>query len=183
VLFADTGAKLAPETGSFLEKDLVPAEGSAWIKQLAAPESFTISPNEVLLEGTELPLLTPSCRNELVRFSNTLLSPWHKSSQSEYLFDEGSPEFSTAGSVRKLSVVVDAGVAGAGVADAGCDVGGAKAARGCGTSDFADADSSKAFGGGPGFRARFVDEFNQKEILAVPSACRTVCRCNGHCPR
>jgi hypothetical protein len=60
---------------------------------------------------------------------------------------------------------------------------GAEGERNAGASDFADADNSKALGGGIGFRARFVDEFNQKEILAVPSACRTVCRCNGHCPR
>jgi hypothetical protein len=83
-------------------------------------------------------------------------------------------ELSTAGSERKLSAV----------ADAGCGIdAGAEAERGCGDSDFADADSSRDLGGGPGFRARFTDEFNQKEILAVPSACRTVCRCNGHCPR
>jgi hypothetical protein len=78
--------------------------------------------------------------------------------------------------------------------DAGCDVGvdvdagadadvGAEAERGCGDSDFTDADSSRVFVGGPGFRARFADEFNQKEILVAPSACRTVCKCNGHCPR
>ena len=154
------------------------SEGSAWIKQLAAPESLTVSPNKVLLEGTELPLLTTSCRNELARFSNTFLRPWHKSSQPAYLFDERSAELSTAGSERKLSAVADAG------ADAGCGVdAGAETERGCGDSDFADADSSWDLDGGSGFRARFADEFNQKEILAVPSACRTVCRCNGHCPR
>ncbi|HMD10261.1 MAG TPA: hypothetical protein VKH63_22195 [Candidatus Acidoferrum sp.] len=155
---------------------------------------MTVSPNKVLLEATELPLLTPSCRNELARFSNTFLSPWHKSSQSPYLFDDRSPEFSTAGPARKLSVVADAGVVGAAVAGVGvsgaafatvgCGIAaGAEAARGCGASDFADADSSKALDGGLGFRARSTDEFNQNEILAVPSACRTVCRCNGHCPR
>jgi hypothetical protein len=84
---------------------------------------------------------------------------------------------STAGSDRKLSVVADKEVA-----DAGCGVD-AGAERGCGASDFADADSSKDFDAGSGFRARFADEFNQKEIFAVPSDCRTVCRCNGHCPR
>jgi hypothetical protein len=116
----------------------------------------------------------PSWRNELARFSNTLLSPWHKSSQPAYLFDECSAELSAAGSERKVSAVADAGC--------GVDVG-AEAERGCGDSDFADANSSGDLGGGTGFRARFADEFNQKEILAVPSACRTVCRCNGHCPR
>jgi hypothetical protein len=155
---------------------------------------LTVSPKKVLLEGTELPLLNPSWRNELARFSNTFLSPWHKSSQSPYLLDERSPELSTAGSARKLSVVADAGVVGAAVAGArvsgaavatvGCGVAaGAESARGCGASDFADADSSKSLDGGLGFRARSTDEFNQNEILALPSACRTVCRCIGHCPR
>src|SRR6476660_8754463 len=116
----------------------------------------------------ELPLLTPSSRNELARFSNTFLSPWHKSSQPACVFDESSAELATAGSERKLSAV----------ADAGCGVdAGAEAERGCGDSDFADADSSRDLGSGPGFRARFTDEFNQKEILALPSARRTVCRC------
>jgi hypothetical protein len=88
------------------------------------------------------------------------LSPWHKSSQPAC-----SAELSTAGSERKLSAV----------ADAGCGVdAGAEAEGGCGNSDFADADSPRDLGGGPGFRARLTDEFNQKEILAVPSACRTV---------
>ena len=152
--------------------------------QLAAPESLTVSTNEALLEGTELPLLAANCRNEFVRFSNTFFSPWHKSSQSPYLFDERSPEFSVAGSARTLVVGVGAGIAGMVVAAAVCGVtAGAEAVRGCGASDFADADSSKAFDGGAGFRARFTEEFNQKEILAVPSLCRTVCRCNGHCPR
>ena len=152
--------------------------------QLAAPESLTVSPNEALLEGTELPLLTVNCRNELARFSNTFLSPWHKSSQSPYLFDERSPEFSTTGSGGTLFVVAVAGVFGAAVAVAGRGIAtGAEAVRGCGVSCFADAESSKAFDGGAGFRARFTEEFNQNKILAVPSLCRTVCRCNGHCPR
>jgi hypothetical protein len=150
---------------------------------------LTVSPKKVLLEGTELPLLNPSWRNELARFSNTFLSPWHKSSQSPYLLNERSPEISTAGSARKLSVVAGPGVAGAAVAGAavaaaGCGIAaGAEAARGCGASDFADADSSKALDGGLGFRAKSTDEFNQNEILTLPSACRTVCRCIGHCPR
>jgi hypothetical protein len=160
------------------------AEGSALITQLPAPESLTVSPNKVVLEATELPLLTPNCRNELARFSNTFLSPWHKSSQSPYLFDDRAKECSSAGSARKLSAVAGAGVAGAAVAAGGGGAGArAEAARGCGASDFADADSSKALEGGAGFRARFTDEFNQNEILAVPSLCRTVCRCNGHWPR
>ena len=153
--------------------------------QLAAPESLTVPPIKELLEGTELPFLTvncaANCRNELARFSNTFLSPWHKSSQSPYLFDERSPESSAAGSARTLVVGVGAGIAGIVVAAAGCGISaGAEAVRGCGALDFADADSSKAFDCGAGFRARFSDEFNQNEILVVPSLCRAVCRCNGH---
>src|SRR5277367_3731624 len=175
--------------GSYLEGELVLAGGSAWIVQLAAPESLTVSTNEALLEGTEFPLLAANCRNELARFSNTLLSPWHKSSQSPYLFDDRSPEFSTAGSARTLFVgvsagVADAGAAGAAIAASGCGVATeAEALCGCNASDFADADSSKALDGGAGFRARFTDEFNQNEILVVPSLFATVCRCKGHCPR
>ena len=157
--------------------------------QLAAPESFAVSSNVMDLDGAELPLLIPSCRKELERFSNTFLSPWHKSSQSPYLFDGRTPEFSTAGSARKLAVAAGAvvggiGFAGAAVAAGGCGVTArAEAARGCGGSDFADAVSSNARDGGAGFCARFTDEFNENEILDVPSLCRTVCRCNGHCPR
>lgn len=96
----------------------------------------------------------------------------------------------TAVSERTLSAVAD-GCWGVDVgveawADVGIDVGvGADAAGegSSGGSEFAVADSSMDFRGGAGFRARFVDEFSQKEILAVPLACRTVCRCNGHCPR
>src|SRR5580704_10672360 len=147
--------------------------------QLVAPESLTVSPIKALLEGTELPLLTANCRNEFARFSNTFFSPWHKSSQSPYLVDARSPELSTTGAARTLVVGV-----GAAIDAAGCGVAaGAEAACGCGASGFTEADSSKVLDGGAGFRARFTEEFNQKEILAVPSLCRTVCRCNGHCPR
>src|ERR1700683_1546101 len=101
--------------------------------QLAAPESLAVSSNGngVVLDGAELPLLTPSCRKELARFSSTFLSPWHKSSQSPYLFDGRTPEFSIAGSARKLAVVEGAGIAGAAISAAGCgDAAGA--ALGCG---------------------------------------------------
>lgn len=167
------------------------------IEQLSAPESLTDSANDAVLDGTELALLALSWRNELARFSNTFLRPWHKSSHSPYLLDGWTPEFPAAGSTRRFSVVAGAGVADTGVsaagvaapeiadtevAGAGCEAG-AGAERGCGATDFADADSSKDFAGGTGFCARFSDEFSQKEILAVPSVCRIVCRCNGHCPR
>ena len=166
----------------------MPRERSSWSKQLAAPESLTVSSREALLEGREVLLLPPSCRNELARFSSTFLRPWHRSSQSPYFFKERSPEFPTAGSTCKLSVVVGAAVAGAAGAGAVVAAGrgvsaGAEPARGCGASDLANADSSRDLDGGPGLRARFADEFTQKEILAVPSARRAICRCKGHCPR
>lgn len=148
--------------------------GSALIEQVSAPDSLTRSSKNALLRGPERPLLAPNCRNELARFSNTFLRPWHNSSQAPYLFDERS-EVSTAGSARKVSfsVVASAGVATAGVsaaavAGAGGAVG-AKAERGCGASGFAATESSKDCDAGFGFRARFTDEFNQNEILAVPS--------------
>ena len=88
--------------------------------------------------------------------------------------------------------VATAEVAATEVVGAGCAVGtgaeaedgtGTETEGGCGVSGFADTDSSKDCDAGFGFRARFTDEFNQKEILAEPSGCRTVCRCKGHCPR
>jgi hypothetical protein len=110
-----------------------------------------------------------------------------------------SAEFAGTGSVREFSVVTGAGDEGSGVAGDGsaaaevadtdfagadCDTGdGAEEEGGRGAGGFADADSSKDCDAGFGFRARFSEEFNQKEILAVPSGFRTVCRCNGHCPR
>jgi hypothetical protein len=112
------------------------------------------------LEDREFPLLVANWRNELARFSNTFFRPWHKSSQPPYLSDERTAECSTAGSLREISVVAGAEVAGAGVASAeaagagvasaevtgaGCDTGaGAEAESecGCGAGGFADADSS-----------------------------------------
>ena len=149
--------------------------GSALIEQVSAPESLSRSSNNAVLRGPERPLLALNCRKELARFSNTFLRPWHNSSQAPYLFDDRASELSTAGSARKVSfsVVASAGVATAGVsaaavAGAGGAVG-AKAERGCGASGFAATESSKDCDAGFGFRARFTDEFNQNEILAVPS--------------
>ena len=159
------------------------------------------------MEGREFPLLVANWRNELARFSNTFLRPWHKSSQLPYRSEVRAKEWSTVGSARKFSVAVAgrvakagdaadaaAGLAGAEIAasevaatdvtGAGGDTGdGIEAERGCAAGGFADTDNSKDCDAGFGFRARFTDEFNQKEILAVPSGCRTVCRCKGHWPR
>jgi len=166
----------------------------------------TGAPNDGVLEGRELPLLAANWRNELVRFSNTFLRPWHRSSQSPYLLAEGATEFSGAGSARN-SVAAGTGVAAAEVADAGLATAGvgtadvadedivagavwdsgvgteAESECGCAAGGFADTDSSNDCDAGFGFRARLTEEFSQKEILAVPSGCRTVCKCNGHCPR
>jgi hypothetical protein len=98
---------------------------------------------------------------------------------------------------RAGSVVVGVATTGIGAAevaavfvDADCDSRvdcvtgvGVEPERGCGGAGFADAESSKDCDGGLGFRARFSDEFSQKEILALPSGCRMVCRCKGHWPR
>src|SRR5580704_11563626 len=207
---------------SLLAEDLVREAGSALIEQVSAPESLAKSSTNAVLDGAELRLLAPNCRNELARFSKTFLRPWHKSSQAPYLFDERVSEFSAAGSAWEFSVAVAGRVARAGdaadagdavvglaglevataevvaaeVAGAGCAVGsraeteaeaeagtGTEAEGGCGASGFADTDSSKDCDAGFGFRARFTDEFSQKEILTVPSGCRTVCRCRGHWPR
>src|SRR5690349_7412736 len=116
----------------------------------------------------ELPRPAPNCRKELARFSSTLLSPWHNSSQSTCLFDDRSTVLSISDSDRTVSapnlfVVVDPREVVAGVADADPTADpGSEAALDCGDTVSADADHPNDFDARLGSGARFKDEFSQK---------------------